>query len=397
MFAIVKKVINSSATVYSLSQVGLGLLNYIFQLLLISKLNPLEYGQFLSWYSFVGLFLVLGSVFQNYSNFELHDSYRLKKVSLLSLFFVIFIFTIVIFYPFDDSKILGFLYVVSSTLSGFLFGQLQGRFYFISLSILSLLSIVFRLVVTYSYSFLFNTNLGLVIISKIILQTHMLSLVITGLYVYFKSHHFDVKFIYQEKFLNNESGTKLFGSFILSLAAVLYPQLDFMSLLNSENKKILGDFAQYSVQIRSFYFLTMIVFQVLLPFQIHKNLDIRLFLSKKVYLFIYVFLGCIISYLVSVFALKMNPSLQQLSFLVLFCAVFNIFIYVYFYLNIQTFITFKKYKAASAILILSLTLPMVNYFYFNFEINTYLLYSVILNLLSLFFILLPMIKSNKVA
>ncbi len=371
------------ATIFSLSQVLLGVLNYLFQLLLINKLGDVQYGEFLSWYSMIGLFLVLGSVAQNYSNFQLHDSYWIKKISIFSIFFIFSTFLFLKLLNINNINIIGTFYILSSILSGFIFGQLQGRFYFISLAVLSLLSISFRIAWTLWVDQFIIDKLNLLIIAKIILFTHFSALILTNLFAILKNQSFS--HVTKESVASQNKYRSLLGSFLLSSGAVIYPQLDFMTLVNINDKLQLGHFAQFSMQIRSFYFIMMILFQVLLPFQIHNKLSLNKILSEKKYSYYYLLVIYICTLVLTFLIYKLAfISNEIIKYKITFFAILNLFFYVYFFIKIQTFVSLKKIKKAVGLLILTLLLPFVNYFFLNLNIEIFYLNSFFFNQLIFF-------------
>lgn len=362
---------------YTFSQLGIGVFNYIFQLLLMSKLNQIEYGTFLTWYSFINIFLIAATTAQTYSNFHILNlkQYRSLITGQVLLSFVL----LFISQQFQSPTYLSAILIASSLLSGFIYGQMQARFLFVLLGAVTFIAVIMKFVLFYLYheksigGFSDNIEIAVHVIVNSVLVANLF--LIIGLF--FSKTESEIKT--GEKFKISH----FYASVLLSAASVVFPQADYLAISGWADKTLVGAFAQLSTVFKIFYFAMMIAFQVLLPFQVQKkSLKLKRFLELKYLIFI--------SILLIVFSFgfgEMLPfvwsQLTQKSFTlnteIVSLGLFNTLLYCLMYFILQTLITENILLKSLGTFILVCIFPIFNAQWFHFEIATYFKICVFIN------------------
>lgn len=349
---------------FTFSQLGVGVLNYLFQLFLMHRLSSAEYGEFLSWYSLTNLFLILAATAQIYSNF-----YILKwEYRRLILFFGLLASSalLITIGHVENVKLMSLIFVSMSVFNSFFLGQLQAQFAFVALGLLSMLGVLFRFVLIYNGAIPAIT--GSILAANICLAAYSL--------------------IQKKPLKAAPPPTFQYSTFaasvLLSMAAVTFPQLDFLAMIGTLDKNLLGAFGQLSTIFKVFYFVAMIIFQILLPFQI-QNRDLKLskYFTFKGFAILLIFL-MLSSISMGLFLPFIWTKLSNQSFtieiLTVVMGTLATFIYSIIFFILQTFLA-KKILRMSLLALITMSLPaLLNTYFFHLSLNKYYIFSLSINI-----------------
>lgn len=309
--------------IFVLANIGVGVLNYFFQVAAAKSLSTTEYGAFNVWNATLSVFLVFASVFQFYGTLT-HYSY--KKLSLVT-FGSALLLIMLSAYGVPDPYFVIVVTVFFSGVFSFAYGSLMAHFFFLQAGVLALVMTATKVL----YPYFVVTDLRFY---HAIMTAPVVGLLLSTLFL----------FRLRPQETNSVAKGTLLPSFILALMAALIPQLDILITQAHASEVATGHFGYVSLISKAFFFILMIGSQLLLPYQARSGESI---LALKKY-FILPILGLIVGLFASFLGpqvlasvLGKDVSIEPL-WVILSC--FNVSVLGTLYLLIQESVAKKSIK-----------------------------------------------------
>lgn len=284
------------AFIFTAASALAGVLNYLFQIYTARNLSLTDYGSLNSWLATLAVISIVGSFLQIKGNFYYFTEKQIIRVLLPSL---IFLFSIVLSLQFINYRLsvfFGVMYGVSTVVYAWLAGQMLIRKKFVVVGASYMINSICK--------FLFPILVGQAQVLNIDIFYCAIALsTLPGIFI---------TFFYCVKNWNLENAEvpqapagKLLPSFIIASLFVILPQFDIFVVREFLSQESLGLFAQVLLLAKGIIFLSLILAQILLPYQISGK--IQFFNSPKKNLIAFsllVFLGAISSWFLGPFILK---------------------------------------------------------------------------------------------
>lgn len=235
-----------------------GILNYLFQVYASRHLSLADYGHLNSWIATLTLITIIGSFLQISSNFHIFPKKKILRNSLCGLLVFCAVMASTQLYQYEKNLLPGLVYSIVTIVYAWLVGQMLVRRLFIWVGISYLTnSIIKFLIPAYAdftsglslYPFLWSVGLSALPGILVIL-------------LYFLIYRDD-----QTEELRSPPKNGLLSTFIISSLFVSLPQIDVLVIREFADIESLGIFSQVLLLGRGIIFLSLIMAQILLPYQ----------------------------------------------------------------------------------------------------------------------------------
>lgn len=249
------KIKNFASIYFVLTSLAGGILHYLFQIIAAKRLEPVAYGELMSWSAYVSIGMALGLLAQTSANF--FPTYQSKKESL-----VLGLITLVCLsasFMTDNLISLAILGIIFSIVYGWINGQYQARQIFATMGT----GVVLVGLTKLASLFTGREDLGIYYLGFIIGSAY------GALYLLLLSFR-----LREHKAVLKTHGTlkeNALSSILLSLATMLIPQFDLIVSHMTQTPEITGTFARVGLIYRAVFFFILIFAQLILPSQIQNQ------------------------------------------------------------------------------------------------------------------------------
>lgn len=373
---------------FALASALAGGLHYLFQIWAASQLSDSEFGQLTAWIAYFSVSLALGSFAQYGANFFILSNHRFRQISWGLMILSVLSLSAPFLFPDASGFTIGFSGVVLGILFSWMIGQCQARLAFISMGVGMLFTGLAKFFLAgAAYPVLhpgFQMEWAIALCYAPALVAMSLILVLS------------LKTSTRVQSPEHAVSSKIFASLFLSFATVFIPQMDIITVDQSQPIEVIGQFAKIALLYKAVFFAFLIFSQWILPFQLRGDVTdsktMSWFLKRSHSILIVsmsLSLGAIgLSFIIGHFY---DPSILKMKgWIILSCL--NMMVLTHLFFQLQTDCVCNRLIGPLAICSYFL-LSMAGYIYIKPSMDIFLSLNLLLN--SLFLVFYKLVFSSK--